>query len=151
MMRVIQLVFAVGAILPLGIHACTNPDTDACASAFANNLASASAFCHTFTTAVITASTGLPSPFASACSSKTSKLSAECTCYVTGAAATTTTTAKASLTSLVSRTRKHTEPQLTKSHRQPLLPALPRQLPLPPRLPLPLPPPPRSREATTAP
>lgn len=87
-------IFPATAALLLAVHACTNPDTDACASAFANNLASASAFCHTYTTAVVTATTGLAAPFAAACSSKSSKLSAECTCYMTGAAATTTSTVK---------------------------------------------------------
>lgn len=88
--------WVMGALLATGSYACTNPDTDSCASAFSANLASASAFCKTFTTGTVTATTGFPAVFASACSSKTSKLSAECTCYVTGAAATTsaTTTAK---------------------------------------------------------
>lgn len=89
-----SLFAAVLLLLATGGNACTNPDTDSCASAFSANLASASAFCKTFTTGTVTATTGLPSVFASACSSKTSKLSVECTCYVTGAAATTTSTAK---------------------------------------------------------
>lgn len=82
----------VAALLSV-VNACTNPDTDGCASAFSANLASASAFCATFTTAAVTATTALPDAFASACSYKTSKLSAECACYVTGAA-TTSSTAK---------------------------------------------------------
>lgn len=89
-MHPMRALFALGALATRGF-ACTNPDTDSCASVFSVNLASASAFCETFTAATVTATTALPSLFASACSYKTSKLSAECTCYGTGAAATSTT------------------------------------------------------------
>lgn len=93
-MRSPQILLLAAALSPFAARACTNPDSDACASAFANNLAAASSFCHTFTAAAVTATTGLAAPFAAACSSKTSKLSAECACYVTGSAATSTSTVK---------------------------------------------------------
>ncbi|KUI61334.1 putative endopolygalacturonase D [Cytospora mali] len=88
----------VAAALLNVINACTNPKSNSCASAFSANLASASAFCATFTTAVVTATTALPDVFASACSYKPSKISSECACYVTGAA-TSTTTVKTTATS----------------------------------------------------
>lgn len=110
----------VAAALPGLISACTNPKSDACASAFSANLASASAFCATFTTAKVTATTALAAPFASACSSKTSKLSVECSCYVTGAVASTTaastTTPKTTITTSTTKATTTASATITGSY-----------------------------------
>lgn len=83
------------ALLP-AVLACTNPDSDPCASFMTASSATASAFCKTFTQSTVTATTGLPS-WATYCSSKPSAISKECTCAFSAAAATTTsTTSKAS-------------------------------------------------------
>lgn len=85
---------------------CSNPDTNACASYISANKASASPFCATFTQSVVTATTALPA-WASNCSNKPSAISKECSCYWTGAAASSatttakTTTAKTTATTLV--------------------------------------------------
>lgn len=88
------------AAVPAAVWACTNPDTDPCASYMSANGATASAFCATFTKSSVTATTGLPS-WASNCSNKPSAISKECSCYFTGSGATatiTTSTSKAATT-----------------------------------------------------
>ncbi|GAP91594.1 putative pectate lyase B [Rosellinia necatrix] len=88
---------ALLALAPLAL-ACTNPDTDACASFMTAQAATASAFCATFTQSTVTATTGLPS-WATACSNKPSAISKECSCAFTGGGGgATTTTTKASTT-----------------------------------------------------
>jgi polygalacturonase len=71
--------------LPL-VLCCTNPSTDACASAVS---VSGQAFCATYTTKSNTATTSLPA-WAAACSNKPSKISSVCTCFATAKASTTT-------------------------------------------------------------
>ncbi|KAI1270757.1 BcPG3, endopolygalacturonase 3 [Xylariaceae sp. FL1019] len=74
------------------VFACDNPDTDACAAAFVNNQAAAQTFC-------ASAASAAQPTWASACSSKTNKLTSACACFVTGiATATATTTATATAT-----------------------------------------------------
>lgn len=93
------------ALLPI-VLACTDPDSDPCASFMTASKATASAFCKTFTTASVTATAGLPA-WASNCSNKPSAISKECTCAfsagvtatTTSSAATTTTTARTTTTS----------------------------------------------------
>ncbi|KAF7896361.1 hypothetical protein EAF00_006375 [Botryotinia globosa] len=61
------------------VHACDNPDNDACAHAFTVSSAVAGPFCATYTQAANSASTGLPA-FATACANKPKKLSSACSC-----------------------------------------------------------------------
>ncbi|KAI1261104.1 polysaccharide lyase family 1 protein [Xylariaceae sp. FL1019] len=98
------------ASLASGVLACTNPDSDSCASFMSAQAATASAFCATFTQSTVTATTGLPS-WATACSSKPSALSKECSCAFTGGATTTATTAtttKTTSTTLTTSTKTTT-------------------------------------------
>ncbi|KAL6399665.1 hypothetical protein AUP68_17071 [Ilyonectria robusta] len=74
--------FAVLALLPAAFG-CLDPDTNSCASFIKSQSATASAFCATFTTAVVTATSALPS-WATNCSQKPSLISKECSCYYTG-------------------------------------------------------------------
>lgn len=110
-MRAILLLF----LLPATVLGCTNPDTDPCASYMTASAATASAFCKTYTTAVATATTGLPAWASSACSNKPSAISKECTCAFGSASATgtSTTTKKASSTTVVSVTVTNTGPAAT--------------------------------------
>ncbi|KFY77649.1 hypothetical protein V499_02996 [Pseudogymnoascus sp. VKM F-103] len=78
------LIFAT--LLPL-VLACTNPNSDACASAVS---VLGQAFCATYTTKVNTATTSLPA-WASACSNKPTKISSVCTCFATATAPATAT------------------------------------------------------------
>jgi polygalacturonase len=71
---------AAAAVLPAAILACENPDTHACASAFANNQASASAFCATYTAG---STEDIPSLFSSNCD-ESKDIESGCTCFVTG-------------------------------------------------------------------
>lgn len=92
---------ALLVVLPV-VLACTDPDTDPCASFMSANRATASAFCATFTQSTVTATAGLPS-WVSNCSNKPSAVSKECSCYFTSVAATSTassqtTTSKATST-----------------------------------------------------
>lgn len=82
-------------LLPV-VLACTNPESDACASYLSANAATASAYCATFTQSTVTATAELPS-WATYCSSKPSSISKECTCLYPGTDAATSTT-KASTT-----------------------------------------------------
>jgi len=94
----------LSTLLPL-ILACTNPDSDPCASAFTASSAAAASFCKTYTTAKSTATTGLPAFVSSYCSTKTAKASAACSCLVVGTGVATTssaTTLKTTTTSIVS-------------------------------------------------
>ncbi|KAG4413119.1 hypothetical protein IFR04_013736 [Cadophora malorum] len=68
----------LGAILPLAL-ACDNPKNDACAYAMTASSGVAGPFCATYTTAVVTATSGLPA-FASACNNAYKKLSSACSC-----------------------------------------------------------------------
>jgi pectate lyase len=77
-------------LLP-AVLGCTNPDSDPCASYITAHLATASAFCATFTKSTVTATTSLPS-WASNCSNKPSAISKECTCAFTAGGSTPTTT-----------------------------------------------------------
>lgn len=102
-MRILDLLALLPAVL-----ACTNPDSDPCASYMTANAATASAFCKTYTTAAATATTGLPA-WASNCSNKPSAISKECTCAFgaatgTGTASTTKTTKVSSTVSSVTVT-----------------------------------------------
>lgn len=67
--------------------ACTNPDSNACASFIKSQAATASNFCATFTQTSYTATTGLPS-WASNCNNKPKEISKECSCHWQGAAPT---------------------------------------------------------------
>lgn len=113
-MRGLLLSFLAQALLPVaGVWACTNPDTDPCASYLsANSGNTASAFCATFTKSSVTATTGLPSWASSYCSNKPSAVSKECSCYFTGGAAATTTlttsTSKAAATTSAAATATNT-------------------------------------------
>ncbi|KAF7548897.1 hypothetical protein G7Z17_g6768 [Cylindrodendrum hubeiense] len=69
------------ALLP-AVLGCANPETNECASYIANNAATASAFCATFTQSVVTATADLPS-WASACGYKPKHISKECSCHYT--------------------------------------------------------------------
>jgi len=69
------------------VLACTNPDSDPCASAVS---VSGQAFCATYTTTVNTATTALPA-WASACTLKPTKISSLCSCFATSTAKVTTT------------------------------------------------------------
>ncbi|KAH6897370.1 pectin lyase fold/virulence factor [Thelonectria olida] len=69
------------SLLPV-VLGCANPDTNECASYMANNAATASAFCATFTQSTVTETAGLPS-WASACSYKPKHISKECSCHFT--------------------------------------------------------------------
>ena len=68
----------IGAIVPLAL-ACDNPKNDACAYAMTASSGVAGPFCATYTTAVVTATSGLPA-FASACNNAYKKLSSACSC-----------------------------------------------------------------------
>lgn len=92
------------AALP-AVWACTNPDSDPCASYMSANGATASAFCATFTKSSVTATTGLPS-WASNCSNKPSAISKECSCYFTGTAASTTATSTSKATTSTATSTK---------------------------------------------
>ncbi|TRX91471.1 hypothetical protein FHL15_007695 [Xylaria flabelliformis] len=95
------------ALVPF-VRACTNPDSNACASFMTAQAATASAFCATFTKSAVTATAGLPA-WATACDSKPSAISKECSCAFTGGGgATTTTTTKATTTTLTTSTRTTT-------------------------------------------
>ncbi|KAI0438255.1 pectin lyase fold/virulence factor [Xylaria telfairii] len=101
--------YALLALLPF-VRACTNPDSDSCASFMTAQAATASAFCATFTKSTVTATTALPA-WASACSNKPSAISKECSCAFTGGgggATTTTTTTKATSTTLTTSTKTTT-------------------------------------------
>ncbi|KAI1131873.1 polysaccharide lyase family 1 protein [Nemania abortiva] len=99
--------YALLALLPFA-RACTNPDSDACASFMTAQAATASAFCATFTKSAVTATAGLPA-WATACSNKPSAISKECSCAFTGGGgATTTTTTRATSTTLTTTTRTTT-------------------------------------------
>lgn len=74
---VIMYSYVLLALVP-AVLACTNPDTDPCASFMTAQAATASPFCATFTQSSVTATTGLPS-WASNCSNKPSAISKECT------------------------------------------------------------------------
>jgi pectate lyase len=82
--------YSLLGLLPV-VFACTNPDTDPCASYISAQKATASPFCATFTKSTVTATTALPA-WATYCSSKPSLISKECSCYWTGATAATSTT-----------------------------------------------------------
>lgn len=69
------------ALLP-AVLACTNPDTNSCASFMSVNSATAGPFCTSFTNAVVTATAGLPA-WATHCSNKVKEISKECSCYYT--------------------------------------------------------------------
>ncbi|KUI53605.1 putative pectate lyase A [Cytospora mali] len=94
-------IFPLLSLLPV-VLACTNPESDSCASFLSANAATASAFCATFTQSTVTATAELPS-WATYCSSKPSSISKECTCLYSGTAAATSTT-KASTTLKTSTT-----------------------------------------------
>lgn len=77
-----MLLYIALSLLPV-VLACSNPDSNACASFIKNQPAQASPFCATYTQNVATATTGLPS-WATNCSNKPSHISKECSCYYTG-------------------------------------------------------------------
>jgi hypothetical protein len=77
-----MLPYMILGLLPVAL-ACSNPDSNSCASYIKNQPASASPFCATYTQNVATATTGLPS-WATHCSNKPSHISKECSCYYTG-------------------------------------------------------------------
>ncbi|KAI1326209.1 glycosyl hydrolases family 28-domain-containing protein [Xylariaceae sp. FL0255] len=79
----------VALLQPFVVSACDDPSGDPCAAAFTNNLASASSFCAT--------PSAVQPTWASACSSKTQKLTSACTCFVDSA--TTSSTAKTTTSS----------------------------------------------------
>ncbi|KAH7413260.1 BcPG3, endopolygalacturonase 3 [Cadophora sp. MPI-SDFR-AT-0126] len=85
----------IGALLPLAL-ACDSPKNDACASAMTASSGVAGPFCATYTTAVVTATSGLPA-FASACGNASKKLSSACSCL--SVATTMQTSIKATTTS----------------------------------------------------
>ncbi|KAI1819102.1 polysaccharide lyase family 1 protein [Xylaria intraflava] len=95
---------ALLALAPF-VRACTNPDTDACASFMTAQAATASAFCATFTQSVVTATQELPS-WATACSNKPSAISKECSCAFTGGggSAPTTTPTRTTFTTTTTAT-----------------------------------------------
>ncbi|KAF3762596.1 family 1 polysaccharide lyase [Cryphonectria parasitica EP155] len=96
----LQLLLGIPAVL-----ACTDPDSDPCASYISANAATASPFCATFTESTVTATAGLPA-WASNCSNKPSAISKECSCYFTGTGVVTTSSSatKTSATTSVSIT-----------------------------------------------
>ncbi|KAI1173595.1 pectin lyase fold/virulence factor [Nemania sp. FL0916] len=101
--------YALLALVPF-VQACTNPDTDPCASFMTAQAATASAFCATFTRSAVTATTALPA-WATACGNKPNAISKECSCAFTGggsAPTTTVTTTKATTTTLTTSTRTTT-------------------------------------------
>lgn len=69
------------SLLPLALG-CDNPANDACAAAYTASRSAADAFCATFTTGTVTATTDLPS-FASACDNNIKHLSSACSCIDT--------------------------------------------------------------------
>ncbi|KAI1433481.1 polysaccharide lyase family 1 protein [Xylaria sp. CBS 124048] len=81
--------YALLALVPF-TYACTNPDSDPCASFMSNQPATASPFCATFTQSQVTATADLPS-WATACSNKPSAISKECSCAFTGGGSAPTT------------------------------------------------------------
>ncbi|OBT72934.1 hypothetical protein VF21_08491 [Pseudogymnoascus sp. 05NY08] len=85
-----NLRYAILGLLPVAVLGCANADTNSCASYIKSNQAVASPYCATFTTKVVTATTGLPA-WATNCDSKPSQISKECSCYWTGAGAPATT------------------------------------------------------------
>lgn len=89
-MRSLHLLGFLPAVL-----ACTDPDSDPCASYISANAATASAFCATFTQSSVTATANLPS-WATYCSSKPSAISKECTCFYPGTNVVTSTTSATS-------------------------------------------------------
>ncbi|KAI1297058.1 glycosyl hydrolases family 28-domain-containing protein [Xylaria venustula] len=101
-----SIFLAAAAVLSAAfVSACDNPDTDACAAAFVNNQAAAITFC---------ASASAPEPtWASACSSKTAKLTSACSCFVTATATATTTKATTTTTTLATSTTKATSTTTT--------------------------------------
>ncbi|KAI0550555.1 pectin lyase fold/virulence factor [Xylaria curta] len=98
--------YALLALVPF-VRACTNPDSDPCASFMTAQAATASAFCATFTKSAVTATAGLPA-WATACNNKPSAISKECSCAFTGGGGATTTTSKATSTTLTTTTRTTT-------------------------------------------
>ncbi|KAI1273090.1 polysaccharide lyase family 1 protein [Xylaria sp. FL0933] len=99
--------YALLALAPL-VRACTNPDSDPCASFMTAQAATASAFCATFTQSTVTATSALPA-WASVCSSKPSAISKECSCaFTNGGGGGTTTTTKATSTTLTTTTKTTT-------------------------------------------
>ncbi|KAL2132731.1 hypothetical protein VTI74DRAFT_3441 [Chaetomium olivicolor] len=83
--------FALLSFLP-AVLGCLDLKSNACASYISNNLATASACCATFTKSAVTATTGL----------------LECSCYFTGGAASPTSIAKFTTTTLATTTTKIT-------------------------------------------
>ncbi|CAN8105414.1 unnamed protein product [Discula destructiva] len=104
-MHSLQILLAIGA-LSLGAQACTNPNTNACASAFANNLDVAKTFC-------ATSGASAPAVLNSACESKASKLSAECTCFFTAAPAPATSSSAGAASSTATATSSASKTTLT--------------------------------------
>ncbi|KAJ5679217.1 endopolygalacturonase D [Penicillium macrosclerotiorum] len=70
------------SLIPIALG-CNNPETHACAGAFVSSSSAAAEFCATFTASTVTATTGLPDSFASACDYKTKHLSSACSCLDT--------------------------------------------------------------------
>lgn len=73
---------ALLGFLPVALG-CLNTKTNPCASYIKSNVASASAFCATFTQSTVTATTALPA-WATNCDNKPKLLSSECSCHYTG-------------------------------------------------------------------
>ncbi|KAH7165440.1 pectin lyase fold/virulence factor [Dactylonectria macrodidyma] len=96
------------AMLP-AVLGCANPLNNECASYMANNAATASAFCATFTQSVVTATADLPS-WASACSYKPKHISKECSCHFTAGAVQATATAAPVETDVVATSPSVEEP-----------------------------------------
>ncbi|KAH6700532.1 glycosyl hydrolases family 28-domain-containing protein [Leptodontidium sp. MPI-SDFR-AT-0119] len=92
-------IFLLAALAPLAL-ACTNPDTDPCASVLTASSVAAASFCKTYTLTSHTATTSLPA-FATYCSNRPDKISSACSCLVPTGTSTTTlvTTTKAAISS----------------------------------------------------
>lgn len=93
---------ALAASVP-AVLACSNPDTDACAGAYVANSDALVDFCATFTTAVATDSSAVPTVVASACANKAKKLSSACSCFITGGGAATASATGAAPTAASAR------------------------------------------------
>ncbi|PQE12455.1 endopolygalacturonase D protein [Rutstroemia sp. NJR-2017a WRK4] len=89
--------FILGALAPLAVLGCDNPDTDACAKAFTVSAADAAPFCATYTASSNSAVTDAPSALASACGSKAKKLSSACSCLNVPTTLATATATKSSI------------------------------------------------------
>ncbi|KAM3074464.1 hypothetical protein ACMFMG_002732 [Clarireedia jacksonii] len=70
----------LGALAPLAVLGCDNPDNDACAKAFTVSAGDAAPFCATYTASSNSAATDAPGALAYACGSKAKKLSSACSC-----------------------------------------------------------------------